>query len=365
MFTDLTIALFVTDSRTQLSWFQPASMEPLHRYELLGLLFGLAVYNGITLPISFPLAFYIKLLGRKCNLTLDHLEEGWPDLHKGLQSLLHYDGNVEDDLARDYTFGFTANGLHVDVDMQYPWHDMDYPHGPPRNGKMKILQARQDRHHSHATKQTTSSPSEDAAPSTPAGSIRATVPDFDWPGWDVRIEDNGQQPQPVTNDNHHQYVYEYCNWLMDYSIRPQFYTFAKGFYQVVNPRALQLLTPEHFRLLLEGCNDLDIQDLMRATTVSGFSRGSPVLTWFWQIVEDYPQEKQKKLLEFVTASKRVPIGGAGSLTFKIERAGGDTEHLPGSSTCFGTLRLPEYDSKEKLKRKLDIALEHSLGFGQA
>lgn len=67
----------------------------------------------------------------------------------------------------------------------------------------------------------------------------------------------------------------------------------------------------------------------------------------------------------MTASRRVPITGAAGLTFKIERAEGSTEALPGSSTCFGTLRLPEYGSKEVLERKLGIALEHCVGFGQA
>lgn len=67
----------------------------------------------------------------------------------------------------------------------------------------------------------------------------------------------------------------------------------------------------------------------------------------------------------MTASKRVPITGAASLVFKIERVGGDLGALPGSSTCFGTLRLPDYESQEALQVKLDIALEHSLGFGQA
>lgn len=79
----------------------------------------------------------------------------------------------------------------------------------------------------------------------------------------------------------------------------------------------------------------------------------------------YPEDKQKQLLEFVTASSRVPVNGAESLTFVIEKMTGDTLSLPGSSTCFSTLRLPEYETKEILQQKLDIALQHSVGFGQA
>lgn len=90
-----------------------------------------------------------------------------------------------------------------------------------------------------------------------------------------------------------------------------------------------------------------------------------MIRWFWEVVKAYPQKKQQQLLEFVTASSRVPVNGAESLTFVIERSDAETSALPGSSTCFGTLRLPEYESKKVLEEKLGIALEHSLGFGQA
>jgi hypothetical protein len=39
------------------------------------------------------------------------------------------------------------------------------------------------------------------------------------------------------------------------------------------------------------------------------------------------------------------------------------QRLPTSMTCFGKLLLPEYDSREKMKMKLDVALENSKGFG--
>ncbi|THY85903.1 hypothetical protein D6C95_07735 [Aureobasidium pullulans] len=171
--------------------------------------------------------------------------------------------------------------------------------------------------------------------------------------------------KPVTNENRHQYISSYAKWVLDWSIRPQFNAFAKGFYSVMNLRPLTLLNADQFRTLVEGHNHLDINALQRATTYSHYTETSPVICWFWEVVKAYPQEKQKQLLEFVTASSRVPVNGAESLTFVIERSDSDTNALPGSSTCFSTLRLPEYESKQILTAKLDIALEHSLGFGQA
>ena len=74
-------------------------------------------------------------------------------------------------------------------------------------------------------------------------------------------------------------------------------------------------------------------------------------------------EQKRNLLEFVTASDRVPLKGLNSLLFVIQRNGPDTDRLPTSLTCFGRLLLPEYSSKEKLKERLTTAIDNAKGFG--
>ena len=51
------------------------------------------------------------------------------------------------------------------------------------------------------------------------------------------------------------------------------------------------------------------------------------------------------------------------MKFTIQRHGPDTENVPTSHTCSNILMLPEYSSKDKLRKKLLIALEHNQGFG--
>lgn len=47
---------------------------------------------------------------------------------------------------------------------------------------------------------------------------------------------------------------------------------------------------------------------------------------FWSVVHhDLTNEQKKKLLLFVTASDRVPVGGLKELTFYIQRNGPDSE----------------------------------------
>jgi len=67
-------------------------------------------------------------------------------------------------------------------------------------------------------------------------------------------------------------------------------------------------------------------------------------------------------LFFVTGSFKVPFGGFKNLKIGIEKVD-DLERLPVAHTCSSSLDLPPYDSKEKLKDKLTIAiLEGYQGF---
>ena len=60
---------------------------------------------------------------------------------------------------------------------------------------------------------------------------------------------------------------------------------------------------------------------------------------------------------------RAPIGGLGALKCIIQRDGTDSNKLPTSHTCFNTLLLPEYGSKEKMSDMLRLAVMNSEGFG--
>ena len=81
------------------------------------------------------------------------------------------------------------------------------------------------------------------------------------------------------------------------------------------------------------------------------------------LTEEDSLPHKRMLLEFVTASDRVPLKGLASLTFVIQRNGPDTDRLPSALTCFGRLLLPEYSSKEKLRERLATAIENAKGFG--
>lgn len=89
-----------------------------------------------------------------------------------------------------------------------------------------------------------------------------------------------------------------------------------------------------------------------------------------QFVKQSDNEKRTRLLQFVTGTCRVPVGGFGELMgsngpqrFCIEKVGKDT-WLPRSHTCFNRLDLPPYKSYDQLVEKLTYAIEETDGFGQ-
>jgi len=82
---DPNYGMFNYNTKTRLYWFNHYTFEPKIKYELIGIIFGLAIYNNIILDVKFPLTVYKKLLGIKPNL--EDMKEYDPELYKNLNFL--------------------------------------------------------------------------------------------------------------------------------------------------------------------------------------------------------------------------------------------------------------------------------------
>lgn len=322
---DPAYGMFSMDARTRVSWIQPCSWEPLHKFELIGLLMSIAVYNGLTLPVTFPIAFYRKLLGLKVK-HLDHIQDGWPELAKGLEGLLMWqEGDVCDIFMRTYEFSFEAFGRVETIDMQRVSRDSMWP-SQPRSMPMAegYPTAWSDVPH-YGHRANLSPPSSMTAEPTDIVSC-ASYGDAAKSG-DGSI--SMQSPTPpaeeaclVTNRNRHQFVKDYIFWLTDKSIRPQYEAFARGFYTCLDRSALSIFTPEALKTVVEGIQEIDIKELERhARYEGGFGPTHPVVRDFWDIAQRFSPENKAHLLEFVTASDRVPVNGIASIMFVIQKNG--------------------------------------------
>ncbi|ROV91055.1 hypothetical protein VMCG_09597 [Cytospora schulzeri] len=325
---------FTIDDTNRMAWFQPGSIEPEWKFELVGLVVALAVYNGLTLPVSFPKALYRKLLGEPVT-DIHHIGDGWPQIARSLTELLEWDesnGAVEDVFAITYEFSTSMFNEHVSREM----HSIN----PGSNDSPE-----------HEWPQFVYT----------AGAGAGT-----WGG--MSSLDNPEDAPLVTNANRNAYVSDYIRYMTDVSVRPQYESFAKGFRSILHPKSLTLLNPELLQNLVEGQQEIDISELRRATRYVGYSASSRAIKDFWSIVKRYDDRMKRKLLEFVTASDRVPVGGVKNIQFVVQKNGeeeGEGGHLPTAYTCYGTLLLPEYRDRDVLKKRLSMALENAQGFGFA
>ncbi|CAO3620093.1 unnamed protein product [Cunninghamella blakesleeana] len=326
---------------TRLYWFRSNPSPDVRTYEMIGVLLGLAIYNGVILNLPLPMILW-KIIcvesesiidamitkeknnyKRKKKLssssftskgygnslfTLEDLKQGWPQLAHGLEQLLLYDGDV-------------------------PMEDIFYQ------------------------------------------SFEMTTTSFEEGMTNIELIPGGSSIL-VNKDNRIQYVQEYCHHFMFWLHREAILALRRGVWCVLGGQALQLLKPEELEMITCGLtipyhgsgDDNDLIKMKELEKVAEYDDGyhidHPVIKDFWSIVHhDMTFEQKKKLLYFVTASDRIPVGGLKELTFVIQRNGPDSDRLPTALTCFSRLLLPEYSSRSKLKDRLITSIENAKGFG--
>ena len=190
--------------------------------------------------------------------------------------------------------------------------------------------------------------------------------------------------------------------------------FLRGLHEVVARSAISVFEPSELLRLVSGQHAIDVADwrqharcvahfFSRAFRLhahslthyhphhrydGGLTEGDPLVLWFWDCVETKLNEAQRqRLLQFVTGSNHVPVGGfrelrdrGGSiLPFTLRalprpaktkpllvkqllnarssgsrdaRAQAFRSDFCVAHTCFNRLELPRFESKEQLARAL-------------
>ncbi|MQL76681.1 hypothetical protein Taro_009068 [Colocasia esculenta] len=181
----------------------------------------------------------------------------------------------------------------------------------------------------------------------------------------------GGRNMKVTEENKHEYVDLVAEHRLTTAIRPQINAFMEGFIDLIPKDLISIFNDKELELLISGLPDIDLDDLRANTEYSGYNNVSPVIQWFWEVVQGFSKEDKARLLQFVTGTSKVPLEGfsalqgiSGPQRFQIHKAYGSTNHLPSAHTCFNQLDLPEYSSKEQLQERLLLAIhEANEGFG--
>ncbi|KAM4607024.1 putative E3 ubiquitin-protein ligase HECTD2 [Polymixia lowei] len=300
--TDYGMFTYLKDSRCH--WFSSWKCDNYSEFQLVGTLMGLAVYNSIALDIHFPPYCYRKLLTPPTvpcdqNAPVGMATATLEDLQQIMPELAHGLGEL-----------LTYEG-NVEEDFYLTFQVFQEDMGVIRAYNLK-------------------------------------------PGGDKT---------PVTKQNRKEYIQLYIDFLLNKSIYKQFAAFYHGFHSVCASDALMLLRPEEVEMLVCGNPELDMSALQKAAQYEGYSKTDTTVRCFWDVVQAFPSELQKKLLHFATGSDRVPVGGMADLNFKISKIDVSTDWLPISHTCFNQICLPPYRTRKELKHKLTIAISNAEGFG--
>lgn len=101
------------DSHTY--WFNMTSPACDLEFQLVGILLGLAIYNGVILDIRFPKFLYKKLKGLRADFS--DLEEAAPNLAKQLQYLLQYEGDIESTFSLYFVTEYEYYGKMKEYDL--------------------------------------------------------------------------------------------------------------------------------------------------------------------------------------------------------------------------------------------------------
>ncbi|CCE62074.1 hypothetical protein TPHA_0B04020 [Tetrapisispora phaffii CBS 4417] len=314
--------LFVYNKQSYLSWFNinPGSVDDKNEemYYLFGLVLGLAIFNSTILDIQFPKALYKKLCHEQ--LKFGDYMELYPETGKSLIKLLNYN---EPDFEEAFSLNFET---------------------------------------------TYDNPMFESVPDKITDSQNRKVT--------VELCENGSLT-PVTNENKDKFIQKWFDFYMNKSIEKQFTKFKTGFYEVVSQcESSKLFNSEELEKLICGERESESYDfsMLRSvcTYTGGYTNNDTIINWFWEILESWDPELQKKLLQFVTGSDRIPSTGISTLTFKISKLTINPyttynkttiEPLPLAHTCFNELCLWEFKNKEVLEKKLKIAITESEGYG--
>jgi len=273
--------------------------------QFLGLMVGKAMYEGMLIDLPLAPFFILRLQGRRP--LFDDLQLLDEEIYRSLVSLKQYEGDCED-MGLDFTIEEETFGKREEIELV------------PGGGDL-----------------------------------------------------------PVTNTNRLHYVALVADWHLNGGTRgAAAAAFARGLGQVVPLSWLTLFSPKELNEVVGGgtAGDLDVEDMRSHTKYSGgYSESSSTVKLFWKVVEGFSPGDRAALLKFVTSCSRAPLGGFAFMNppFTIHKvpcaaplmavvAGRDVDRLPSASTCYNTLKLPNFRRAATMREKLLYSIHSGAGF---
>ncbi|CAE7301113.1 HERC2 [Symbiodinium microadriaticum] len=147
---------------------------------------------------------------------------------------------------------------------------------------------------------------------------------------------------------------EYLRLVERYRLREStvmYRALCDGLSAVIPTELFPIFTPTELEQLMCGSTAVDINLLRQCTEYDDISPDSTLVKFFWEVLEEMTDDERTLFLRFVWARSRMPASA--------QAEAHPDDYLPHAQTCFFSLSLPPYSSKEVLRQKILYAINNS------
>ncbi|KAF0720309.1 Aste57867_398 [Aphanomyces stellatus] len=167
--------------------------------------------------------------------------------------------------------------------------------------------------------------------------------------------------KPVTFANR----IEYCDLVEHYRLHEfdvQCSAMVRGLATLFPVRVLTLLNWHEMEMLSCGSPKIDINLWKQHTRYDGYTEQDETVRLFWEVMASFSDEQRSDFVRFAWGRSRLPRG-KWPQPFKLtKKAGRDaTLSLPVAHTCFFSVELPPYTTKQKMHDMLLATINFGLG----
>ena len=192
---------------------------------------------------------------------------------------------------------------------------------------------------------------------------------------EVELIPNGRNIQLNVN-NKDSFIKRAIEFITYEQYKEQIDKIVEGIRSLLSDDIINIFTTEEFDFLLNGQQTIDLEDWKANTIYRGKyidGEKNKTIEMFWEVLSELEKNELFAFFQFCTGASRIPLDGFGALKgvnnklqkFCIDEAKekkGNGLRLIEAKTCFNRIFLPEYSSKEDMKKAISTIIGNDTSF---
>ena len=199
-------------------------------------------------------------------------------------------------------------------------------------------------------------------------------------GKEIELINNGYNIL-VKNNNKQLFINKVIELICFKSIEIELTSLKKGFTKILSLNYIKIFNLEELSFILSGQSIINLNDWKSNTIYKGkLKERSKIIQLFWEVLSELNNDQLFLFYKFCTGSTGVPLDGFSSLSgprnkimkFTIECLSNNDNNdnnlsnkcnkLITAQTCFNSIILPEYKTKQEMKKAIYIILENDTNY---